>query len=281
MVTQMLAARRGSPWPFSWFWFMLSAMRSVSRTPSSLVWLIWACVTLAGGARAQDEAPTVDFDAESGGNFLFIPGIGKIPLPPGARGFGPGNDPASQGLGPRQYGPKAAAPAPPPPKTPEQRQADEMDRLYARLAAAEDARDVIGAASAIQRHWSRSGSETIDLLAARAFAAQAGGAGPLARSLLDYVVALSPYWPEGFVRRARLRAALGDETGALEDFERGAQIDPRRFDALQAIGGLAEKLGDKKRALDAYRRALAITPREEALRKTEERLKIEVEGRDI
>lgn len=239
--------------------------------------MICAC---AAGALAQESDPSLETDEDTGGNFLVIPGIGKIPLPPGARAYGPGNDPRGQGLAPRRLGPRAAEPAPAP-KTPEERQADEMGRLFARLAEAEDEREATSAAAAIQRHWARSGSDTIDLLAARALAAEAGGAAPLARALLDYVVVLSPYWSEGFVRRARLRAAQGDETGALDDLETAARLEPRRFDALRGLGQLAEKLGDKKRALEAYRKALAVTPREEELRKSEERLKIEVEGRDI
>lgn len=242
--------------------------------------LVSACAALAAPARAQEEPP--EFGEDGGGNFLVIPGIGKIPLPPGVRAYGPGNGPRDHGIAPRQYGPpKAAEPAPGPSRTPDERLAEELDRLFARLADAEDDREAVAAAAAIQRRWSRSGSDTIDLLAARAQAAETGGAAPVARALLDYLVALSPYWPEGFVRRARLRATLGDDAGALDDFEKAAQLDPRRFDALQAIGGLAEKLGDKKRALDAYRKALAVTPRDDALRKNEERLKVEFEGRDI
>lgn len=244
-----------------------------------------ALALVAAGASAQeDEHPALEpYGGEGGGNFIVIPGIGKIPLPPGARGFGPGNPPfgAPPGLGPRDYGPRSAAPRPEPPKSPEQRQAEEMNKLFSRLAEAEDDREAQSAAAAILRRWGRSGSDTIDLLAARAAAAEAAGAPPLAKALLDYVVALSPDWPEGFVRRARVLSAQGDEAGAIADLETAARLEPRRFDALQALGALAEKTGDKKRALDAYRKALAISPRNDALHKIEERLKIEVEGRDI
>jgi Flp pilus assembly protein TadD len=99
--------------------------------------------------------------------------------------------------------------------------------------------------------------------------------------LLDYVVALSPGWPEAFVRRARVSAAGGDVSGALADLETAARLEPKRFDALEALGALSEKAGEKKRALEAYRKALEIAPRNDALHKNEERLRIEVEGRDI
>ncbi len=244
--------------------------------------LVLANITLcAGGAFAQGGEPPTLGDDESGGNFLFIPGIGKIPLPPGARGFGPGNPSLEEGLGPRRLGPKAAAPRPEPPKSPEERQAQEMDRLFAKLAAAEDEREAQSAAASILRRWGESGSDTIDLLAARALAAEAAGAPSLAKALLDYVVALSPGWPEGFVRRARVTAVGGDLAGALADLETAARLEPKRFDALEALGAVAEKAGEKKRALEAYRKALEISPRNEALHKNEERLRTEVEGRDI
>ena len=83
------------------------------------------------------------------------------------------------------------------------------------------------------------------------------------------------------MRRARVRAEQGDDAGALSDLETAARLEPKRFDALAALGSLAEKAGEKKRALDAYRKSLAISPQQDSLRKTEERLRIEVEGRDI
>jgi hypothetical protein len=228
---------------------------------------------------SEESEPHLGADAD-GGNFLFIPGIGKIPLSPGVRGLPreEGLEPADR-LPPRRQPPRAAAP--PPQLSPEERRAQEMEGLFARLANAEDAREAQGAATAILRRWSQSGSDTIDLLAARAVGAEAAGQGPLARELLDYVVALTPRWAEGFVRRARVRAAVGDDAGALADFETAARLEPRRFDALAGIGALAEKTGEKKRALEALRKALDITPGDEALRTNEERLRIEVEGRGI
>jgi tetratricopeptide (TPR) repeat protein len=156
-----------------------------------------------------------------------------------------------------------------------------MTDLFSRLAEAEDERESEAAAAAILRRWALSGSDTIDLLAARALAAETAGAPGLAKALLDYVIALSPDWPEGFVRRARVAAAGGDATGAISDLETAVRLEPRRFDALSALGALAEKAGEKKRALDAYRKALQISPRNEALHKNEERLRVDVEGRDI
>jgi tetratricopeptide (TPR) repeat protein len=112
-------------------------------------------------------------------------------------------------------------------------------------------------------------------------AAELGGAQLAAQALLDHVIALDPRWSEGFVRRARAKAARGDGAGAREDLEAALRLEPRRFDALALLGALFEEAGDKKGALDAYRRALALDPKQEALQKIEERLRLDVEGRDI
>jgi tetratricopeptide (TPR) repeat protein len=247
-----------------------------------LLAIVLATTPLASACAEEDAPPTIGGD--EGGEFLFIPGIGKIPLPPGVRGFGPGNPPGDSPqdrLAPQRLGPKAAQPAPERQLTPEERQAEQMRDLFARLAEAEDERESEAAAAAILRRWALSGSDTIDLLAARALAAETAGAPSLAKALLDYVVALSPNWAEGFVRRARAMAASGDLAGAISDLETAVRLEPRRFDALGALGALAEKAGEKKRALDAFRKALQISPRDESLHKNEERLRVEVEGRDI
>lgn len=156
-----------------------------------------------------------------------------------------------------------------------------LDELLDRLAKAGDELESRHIAEAVLQRWARANSDTIDLLAVRAQAADAAGAAPLARQLLDYVVALAPNWADGYVRRARLRASTGDDAGALRDLETALLKEPRRFDALAMQGALAERSGDKKLALAATRKALALQPMNEDLRKSEDRLKTDVEGRDI
>lgn len=158
---------------------------------------------------------------------------------------------------------------------------ENVDALLDRLAHAQDDLESRHIAEALRRRWSQANSDTINLLIARAQAAETAGATPLALDLLDYVVRLAPNWAEGFVRRAQARVALGDDAGARSDLESALQVEPRRFDALTMLSAVAERSGDKSQALAASRRALALQPMNEQLRKTEERLKIDVEGHDI
>ena len=231
-------------------------------------------------ARAQSDDPPLPTQEGEGDDFIELPGVGRIPLPPGAKAFQP--------RGARRFGgddefaplpPKAAAP--PPPRTPEEARSAALDELLARLKAADDEPEARAIAARTLELFARHASDTIVLLTARAAAAELGGAAETAQSLLDHVVALDPAWPEGFVRRARARAARGDGAGARDDLEASLRLEPRRFDALALLGALSEAAGDKKKALDAYRRALALDPHQEALRNNEERLRFDVEGRDI
>lgn len=158
---------------------------------------------------------------------------------------------------------------------------ENVGALLDRLAHAQDDLESRHIAEALRRRWSQANSDTINLLIARAQAAETAGAAPLALDLLKYVVRLAPNWAEGFVRRAQARVALGDDAGARSDLETALRQEPRRFDALTMLSAVAERSGDKSQALAASRRALALQPMNEQLRKTEERLKIDVEGRDI
>lgn len=250
------------------------------RTPALLLLTMVAFSgALPAGFALADELgpPSIESFGDHGGDFLFIPGIGRIPLPPGTRSLGPGQGGSDLDAEPR---PRAATP-PPPPKDPAERRAEEMARLYLRLEQAEDEREAKGLSASIVSRWSRSDSDTINLIAARALTADAAGAPLLALNLLDYVVALSPQWSEGYVQRAKVRAEQGDDSGAIADLETAATLEPKRFDAFAALGALKEKSGDKKGALAAYKKSLAISPQQDSLHKSEERLRLEVEGRDI
>ena len=160
---------------------------------------------LAQGVR-RDLPPAPSIDDDDDKHVLELPGFGRIPMPPGVRVFGP-----------RPSRPPRAEQTPPPapPKSPEQRQAEARERLFSRLVQAEDEAEAKAVALQLARGWARSGSDAVDLLAARAGLAEAAGSADVARALLDNVVALAPDWADGYVRRARLRMGQADAVGAL------------------------------------------------------------------
>src|SRR5215212_365930 len=153
-----------------------------------------------------------------------------------------------------------------------------LDELFARLAGAKDETEANGVASLIERRWMRSGSDTADLLLARAGEAIKGKDYPLAIELLDRVIALQPGWAEAWNRRATAFYLLDDPVSAVADLRKTLAREPRHFAGL---GHIYMANGDKARALEAYRKALAIHPYLDTVRVTVEHLAPEVDGRDL
>jgi tetratricopeptide (TPR) repeat protein len=235
-----------------------------------------ACASTTVAARELLAAPPgFEQDDEDGDeHVLTIPGLGRFPLPPGARVMRPGAAPKAAPARPPQ---ETVRKPDPPPLTPAQR----ISELLGSLAQTKDEEEARRIAGLLQRFWAVSGSDTIDLLSARAAQAESIGAASVARGLLDSVVLLRPAFAEGFVRRARVRHALDDLAGATQDLEMALKLEPRRFDVMAMLGASAEEAGDKKRALALYRQSLAINPQQAPLKEREERLRFDVEGRDL
>ena len=254
-----------------------------------------AVLGLAAPARAEEQPL-----APRGDNMLRIPGMPPIPLPPGARAFGPpGVDddddmpalrrpaPALPRAEERLAAEKPKARAEKPRRAPasvppvETRRAGLLDELFKQLRAAPDEEAARNFAAAIQRVWLRSGSDTADLLMGRAVQAMAGKDMKLAETVLDSVVGVEPGWAEGWYKRATVRFLDDDLAGAMTDLDRALQLEPRHFEALAGLGAILQKSGLDKRALEAYRRALEVYPEQPELKKQVEKLRLEVEGRDI
>jgi tetratricopeptide (TPR) repeat protein len=168
-----------------------------------------------------------------------------------------------------------------PPKNADAGRRATLDDLFARLAAAQDETEAKGIANLIERRWLRSGSDTADLLMTRATEALNAKEYPLAIELLDRVITLQPDWAEPWNRRATAFFLLDDPASSMADIRQVLTREPRHFGAWAGLGHIYMAGGDKKRALDAYRKALAIYPKLEQVREMLERLAPEVDGRDI
>lgn len=158
---------------------------------------------------------------------------------------------------------------------------DNTTRLFERLLQTSEAREQSLLASAILKHWAQSSSDTARLLLSRSIHAAKIGEKDLARKLADDVVSLEPQWSEGFMYRARLRLAQGDGQGdltaAITDLETALVLEPRRFDALELLGRLYESLGDQRKALEAYHKALTFLSANPELQAQERRLRLSLE----
>jgi Tfp pilus assembly protein PilF len=67
----------------------------------------------------------------------------------------------------------------------------------------------------------------------------------------------------------------------MQDIEQVLVREPRHFGALAGLGMIMQDLGNEKRALDAFRKALAVNPHLEKVPELVKTLTEKVEGRDI
>ena len=82
-------------------------------------------------------------------------------------------------------------------------------------------------------------------------------------------------------RRATLYYLKNDYAHSLEDIRQVLIREPRHFGALAGLGMIMQDIGDEKRALEAFRKALAVNPHLEKVPELVKTLTEKVEGRDI
>ena len=180
-----------------------------------------------------------------------------------------------------------AAPQTPPGKAPD-KTADKakareaiLDRLLEELSKAETEEKGRAVERAIQSVWLNSGSPSIDLLTQRGLDALAEDDLDRAYFYFDEVVTLAPDFAEGWHRRAAIHYLRENYSAAVRDLEQTLRLEPRHYEALAGLGVILEDLGDRKGALEAYRRALALNPWLVNGKERIEPLELEVEGRGI
>jgi tetratricopeptide (TPR) repeat protein len=169
----------------------------------------------------------------------------------------------------------------PPPATDAQTRGKVFNDLFTQLRDAPDAFAAGHLRALIERVWARSGSPTGDLLMNRAESSLNSQSTAQASILLDRIVTLYPDWSQAWRRRAQLALALGDEEGAMLDLNRALQAEPRDFLAMLQLAELMRGQHKDAPALELMRRALAVDPKNDALREEVEKLRIQVDGRDI
>jgi tetratricopeptide (TPR) repeat protein len=156
-----------------------------------------------------------------------------------------------------------------------------LDFLFGALKAAPDEASAKHVEARIWALWMQTPSDTAALLMVRAKAAMDAQKMDVALKLLDAVVKLRPDYVEAWNRRATVYYLQNDYTHSLEDIEQVLVREPRHFGALAGLGMIMQDLGDDKRALDAFRKALAVNPYLDKVPELVKTLSEKVEGRDI
>lgn len=156
-----------------------------------------------------------------------------------------------------------------------------LNQLYDRLRSARDAAAAQPITEAIEESWRHSGSDTVDLLMSRVDTFVLDTNLDLAMQVLDAVTELAPDDAEAWHQRGIVHLMQKDTEQALGDLKRAFAMDRNNYKALRDLGAVLQQTGDKKGALDAYRKALEVNPFLEQARRAAEELAHEIEGQDI
>ena len=180
--------------------------------------------------------------------------------------------------------PEPLKPAEPPSSLPRAQRGDKtqnLDRLFAALKVAPDEESAKYIENRIWAIWLASSSDTANLLMGRVKTATDSKDFDLAIRLLNAIIDIRPDFTEAWNRRATVYYTKKDFGRALADIHEVLAREPRHFGALSGLGIILQELGDEKRALDAFRRALAIHPRLERVPDLVKKLGEKIDGREI
>ncbi|MDF0519034.1 tetratricopeptide repeat protein [Bradyrhizobium yuanmingense] len=168
-----------------------------------------------------------------------------------------------------------------PSKLPKVDRSKNLDFLFGALKAAPDEASAKHVEARIWAIWLQTPSDTAALLMSRAKTAVDAKKIDVAIKLLDSIIKLRPDYIEAWNRRATLYYMQNDYGRSLADIQQVLIREPRHFGALAGLGMIMQEVGDEKRALEAYRKALAVNPHLEKIPDQVKALTEKVEGRDI
>lgn len=169
----------------------------------------------------------------------------------------------------------------PPEKLPKVPRGQDIEFLFGALKAAPTPEAAKAVEGRIWALWMVSPSDTATLLMNRVRRAVEVKNLDLAIKLLDSIVVLRPDYIEAWNRRATLHYMRKDFTRSLEDIRQTLAREPRHFGALAGLGMIMQELGEDKRALEVYRKAVDVNPHLPRIPDLIKSLTEKVEGRDI
>jgi tetratricopeptide (TPR) repeat protein len=156
-----------------------------------------------------------------------------------------------------------------------------LDFLFGALKIAPDEASAKHIEERIWALWIGSQSDTANLLMTRVKTAVEAEDLDLALRLLDSIIEIKPDYVEGWNRRATIYFQKKDYGRAVADLRQVLAREPRHFGAMAGLGLILQEIGDEKRALDVYRRALEVHPRMQKIPDIVKMLTDKVQGRDI
>jgi tetratricopeptide (TPR) repeat protein len=135
------------------------------------------------------------------------------------------------------------------------------------------------AEQAIWQIWSRSGNPQVDALYQAGIRQMEAGDLPDAIATFSRIIALDPSFAEGWNKRATLYFMAGDLRKSLADCDEVVKRNPLHFGALAGYAQIYGQLDYYERALEYARRALAVNPNLDGIRRYAEMLEQMLERR--
>ncbi len=155
-----------------------------------------------------------------------------------------------------------------------------LDGLFEQLRTGDGA-DAEAVAAEIDSIWTDAQSDTVDLLISRALGGLEARQFDLAQALLDHAIGLSPNFAQGYALRGAARTASDDQAGAIADFSRAIELEPRHFEARIALAEIMLAGGDARGAYDMLQKALEWNPHEAHARERARSLRQKLDGQEI
>ena len=156
-----------------------------------------------------------------------------------------------------------------------------LDRLFGILQTTGDPSEAQAADREIWRRWTASGDDAVDRLMRIGLAAVHSGDLSGAETVFGEVTGRLPDFAEGWNKRATVRYYLGKFDGAIADCARVLALEARHYGALSGMGLIHMASGDKAKALQWFKRALAVNPHMRGVQAHISSLQKELKGRPI
>ncbi len=153
-----------------------------------------------------------------------------------------------------------------------------LPALFARLKSAGSDSEARVVEAIIWQIWSVSADDEVNAMMLRGLQAMTDGSPKQALTVFDAMVQRSPYFAEGWNKRATVYYLLGDFEASVGDIERTLQLEPHHFGALSGLGQIYLALDRDEAALKAFEAALAIDPHLNGVKAAVESIKKKREG---